>query len=212
MASNQNTGLQGERREEAGIGAKISGAASSAMASGAQMANMAADKMKAMTGTLDCIDFLVKQHREADTLLEKTAKATDEGARRQLMEQVADALAAHMRLEEEIFYPEANAEGAFRELTLQHSMDEHDGAKRLIADLLGMSALDARFDGKLQALTRAIREHVQEEEQLLLPAVKKNVSESKRHSLGERMRDRHATLMQGHPRNDLVMSVQAMRG
>ena len=77
---------------------------------------------------------------------------------------ICDALTVHTTIEEEIFYP------AFIEATgdrdLHHeAVVEHAGAKKLIAEIQGMSSADDYFDAKVTVLSEMIKHHVKEEEQ-----------------------------------------------
>jgi alpha-galactosidase len=70
----------------------------------------------------------------------------------------------HTTIEEEIFYP------AFLEATEDKDMHheavvEHDGAKKLIAQIQTMSPEDDYFDAKVTVLSEMIKHHVKEEEQ-----------------------------------------------
>lgn len=57
---------------------------------------------------MNAIDLLKPQHREVNQLFEQIGELEgekDAGERLELVNQVADALAVHARIEEEIFYP-----------------------------------------------------------------------------------------------------------
>ena len=70
----------------------------------------------------------------------------------------------HTAIEEEIFYP------AFLEATedkdLHHEAQiEHDGAKKLIAEIEASGPDDEYYDAKVKVLSEMIKHHVKEEEQ-----------------------------------------------
>jgi hypothetical protein len=67
-------------------------------------------------------------------------------------------------IEEEVFYP------AFLQATEDKEMHheavvEHAGAKKLIAEIQGMSIEDDYLDAKVTVLSEMIKHHVKEEEQ-----------------------------------------------
>ncbi len=97
-------------------------------------------------------------------MFSKFDKATAASRKQQLASNICDALTVHTTIEEEIFYP------AFLEATedkdLHHeAVVEHDGAKKLIAQIRDMSPDDDYFDAKVTVLSEMIKHHVKEEEQ-----------------------------------------------
>jgi len=167
--------------------------ASRAAATAAHTANLAAEKARYMTGTLNAVDMLINQHREAESLLEKIAASTDPESRHRLLEQAGDSLMLHMRIEEEIFYPEAKRH-ASEQTFVDHAKDEHHEAKGLLADLLVMNPGHADFDQKLRALSTSIKQHVSAEEGELFPAVRRVMDDAKLKTLGEKMHERFGEL------------------
>ena len=73
-------------------------------------------------------------------------------------------------------------------------MVEHDGAKKLIAEIEGMRAGDDYFDAKVTVLSEMIKHHVKEEEQPggMFAEAKKSDLDLK--ALGEKLRARKASL------------------
>ncbi len=65
-------------------------------------------------------------------------------------------------VEEEIFYPAVSA--SVEADLLKEAYVEHDGAKRIIIDLLGGNPDDEFFDAKVSVLKEMIEHHVYEEE------------------------------------------------
>jgi len=86
----------------------------------------------------DAIALLKADHRQVEEWFSEFEKARDSKRKAKLAEQICNALKVHMQIEEEIFYP------AFLEATedeeIHHEAEvEHNGAKRLIADLESQS-------------------------------------------------------------------------
>ena len=75
---------------------------------------------------------------------------------------IMDDLTVHTTIEEEIFYPACD--GKVEEDLLKESYVEHDGAKVLIAEILGGGPDDEFYDSKVKVLSEEIEHHVEEEE------------------------------------------------
>ena len=115
------------------------------------------------TKTPDAIALLKQDHRTVEELFEKFEKASGEGRKQQIAEQVCLELSVHAQIEEEIFYPAC--EGKVEEDLLKESYVEHDGAKVLIAEILaGGPKADEYYDAKVKVLSEEIEHHVEEEE------------------------------------------------
>jgi hemerythrin superfamily protein len=112
----------------------------------------------------DAIALLKADHRQVEEWFEQFEKARDNDRRQKLASQICGALKVHAQIEEEIFYP------AFLEATQDEDMHheaevEHDGAKKLIADIEASTADDDYFKSKVHVLSEMIKHHVKEEEQ-----------------------------------------------
>jgi hemerythrin superfamily protein len=120
----------------------------------------AAPRSKAM----DAIALLKTDHRQVEEWFSQFEKTKSESKKQRLADSICHALTIHTTIEEEIFYP------AFIEATgdkdIHHeAVVEHDGAKKLIAEIQDMSAGDDYFDAKVTVLSEMIKHHVKEEEQ-----------------------------------------------
>jgi hemerythrin superfamily protein len=115
-----------------------------------------------MADKQDAIALLKADHREVEELFEQFEKATGDGRKQKLAEQICLELSVHSSIEEEIFYPAC--EGKVEEDLLKESYVEHDGAKVLIAEILKGGPDDEYYDSKVKVLSEEIEHHVQEEE------------------------------------------------
>ncbi len=100
----------------------------------------------------------------------------------------------HTKIEEEIFYP------AFLEATedkdIHHeAVVEHDGAKKLIAQIEASGPDDDYYDAKVKVLSEMIKHHVKEEEQRGGMFAEAKQSDLDLVALGERLAARKAALM-----------------
>lgn len=113
--------------------------------------------------TPDAITLLKADHRQVEDWFGQFEKARDAEKKQTLATQICNALKVHTMIEEEIFYP------AFLEATgdkdIHHEAEvEHDGAKKLIAEIEGSSPDDDYFDARVSVLSEMIKHHVKEEE------------------------------------------------
>ncbi|MGE5308095.1 MAG: hemerythrin domain-containing protein [Deltaproteobacteria bacterium] len=81
-------------------------------------------------------------------------------------------LEAHMRGEEQFFYPELEPSEDVRELVLE-AYEEHNMAKILLNELESMSSGDERWMAKIKVLDEIIEHHIQEEEGRIFPRARK---------------------------------------
>ena len=115
------------------------------------------------TKTQDAVALLKQDHRTVEDLFEQFEKASGDGRKQKLAEQICLELSVHSQIEEEIFYPAC--EGKVEEDLLKESYVEHDGAKVLIAEIIsGGPKEDEYYDAKVKVLSEEIEHHVQEEE------------------------------------------------
>ncbi len=118
----------------------------------------------AKSKTPDAIALLKSDHRQVEEWFSQFDKTHSRSRKQALATNICDALTVHTTIEEEIFYP------AFIEATgdrdVHHeAVVEHAGAKKLIAEIQGMSSADDYFDAKVTVLSEMIKHHVKEEEQ-----------------------------------------------
>ena len=111
----------------------------------------------------DAIALLKQDHRTVEDLFAQFEKASGEGRKQKLAEQICLELSVHAAIEEEIFYPACD--GKVDEELLNEAYVEHDGAKVLIAEIAaGDGQTDDFFDAKVKVLQEQIEHHVEEEE------------------------------------------------
>jgi hemerythrin superfamily protein len=146
---------------------------------------------------MNAIDMLTRQHRLMEAALKAVSDA-DDGSREALFGKAADALTSHVLVEEQVFYPAVNAKRT--EEILLESLEEHLSLKRLLSDLVELSATAPNFEAKLHVLSEQAEHHHEEEEKKLFPKVKKLLSQDELDALGERMAAAQAQLLAEQPR------------
>jgi hypothetical protein len=114
---------------------------------------------------MDAIALLKQDHRTVEDLFAEFEKASGDGRKQKLAEQICLELSVHAKIEEEIFYPAC--EGKVEEDLLKEAYVEHDGAKLLIAQIMAGEPSDEFYDAKVTVLQEQIEHHVEEEEKRL---------------------------------------------
>src|SRR4029079_19317768 len=110
----------------------------------------------------DAVALLKEDHRTVEKLFDQFEKATGDGRKQKLAEQICMELSIHAKIEEEIFYPAC--EGKVEEDLLKEAYVEHDGAKMLISQIMAGGPDDEFYDAKVKVLQEQIEHHVEEEE------------------------------------------------
>ncbi len=110
----------------------------------------------------DAVALLKDDHRKVEELFASFEKASGDGRKQSLAEQICMELSVHATIEEEIFYPAC--EGKVEEDLLKEAYVEHDGAKVLIAEIEAGGPGDDFYDAKVKVLSEQIEHHVEEEE------------------------------------------------
>lgn len=112
----------------------------------------------------DAVALLKADHKQVKTWFEQFEKSRSDKVKQQLADNICKALTVHTEIEEEIFYPAFLA--ATKDKDMHHeALIEHDGAKKLIAEIEKSSPDDDYFDSKVHVLSEMIKHHVKEEEQ-----------------------------------------------
>lgn len=113
---------------------------------------------------LDAIALLKADHREVEGWFEQFEKTRSDAKKKKLADQICKALTVHTQIEEEIFYP-ACREAGIEEDMMDEADVEHDGAKKLIAEIQAQSPGDDHYEARVKVLSEMIKHHVKEEEQ-----------------------------------------------
>jgi hemerythrin-like domain-containing protein len=112
--------------------------------------------------------LLKKQHQEVKELFNELEKAN--GASSKYLRKLADSLAAHMVIEQELFYP---AVLKVKEDLVLESYEEHAVARFALKRLMKTEPTDRTFKAKVTTLKELIEHHVGEEEEDLFPNAEK---------------------------------------
>jgi hypothetical protein len=147
------------------------------------------------TGRRDplAVTLLKKDHREVAGWFEEYEQLESENEKLALFTKIALALKVHTAIEEEIFYPEER--GSVEDDILDEAWVEHDGAKKLIAEIEAMQPSEDYYDAKVKVLGEYIAHHVKEEEQPGGIFAQAKRGEEDLDAMGERLKARKEELM-----------------
>src|SRR4029078_1705870 len=123
---------------------------------------MGGRKVMVESKSQDAIALLKQDHRTVEDLFAQFEKASGDGRKQTIAEQICLELSVHAKIEEEIFYPAC--EGKVEEDLLKEAYVEHDGAKLLIAQIMAGEPSDEFYEAKVTVLQEQIEHHVEEEE------------------------------------------------
>lgn len=160
------------------------------------MAKSKRKSKRASGAKTDAIALLKADHREVEKYFGQFEKTRADERKLELAQKICKALKVHTQIEEEIFYP------AFIEATededLHHeAVVEHNGAKKLIADIEASGPSDDYYDAKVTVLSEMIKHHVKEEEQPGGMFAEARKSDMDLVTLGAQLKARKQELMNG---------------
>jgi len=133
-------------------------------------------------------DLLKKQHKSVKALFKKVENTEDGRRRRQLMDQIANELKIHTKIEEEIFYPAVREIGTSKaEEMVDEAYEEHHVVDLVLAELPTVDPEDERFAAKMTVLSELVEHHADEEEDEMFPTCEKKLGRERLEQLGEQM-------------------------
>jgi hemerythrin superfamily protein len=133
-------------------------------------------------------DLLKKQHKSVKALFKKVEKTEDGRQRRQLMDEIANELKMHTKIEEEIFYPAVREIGSSKaEELVDESYEEHHVVDLVLAELPKVDPEDERFAAKMTVLSELVEHHADEEEDEMFPMCEKKLGKERLQELGAQM-------------------------
>ncbi|MFJ6793217.1 hemerythrin domain-containing protein [Streptomyces sp. NPDC091268] len=137
----------------------------------------------------DVIAELTTDHREVEEIFGKIEALPSGNARRkELAEQAIMELIRHSVAEESYLYPAVREHLADGDSLADKELEDHAAAERIMKDLEGCEADDARFDALMTQLMAEIREHVADEENNLFPRLRDACSAEALGELGDKVR------------------------
>ena len=151
----------------------------------------------------DAIAILKADHRQVEGWFKQFEGTESKQRKGTLAGKICEALKVHTTIEEELFYP------AFLQATedkeIHHEAEvEHNGAKKLIAEIEDSNPDDEYYDAKVTVLREMIKHHVKEEEKPGGMFAEARRSDMDLEALGEQLRARKQELANGENRWERV--------
>ena len=115
------------------------------------------------SGKQDAISLLKADHREVEGLFKAFEAAKSRSEKQSLATRICKALEMHTEIEEEIFYPSFLDATGDQDM-YDEALVEHEGAKKLVAEIEASAPGEPQFDAKVSVLSEMIKHHVKEEE------------------------------------------------
>jgi hemerythrin superfamily protein len=142
----------------------------------------------------DAIALLRADHAEVSGLFEKLLKAKSASKKKDLASQICIGLSVHMRIEEDLFYPEVKQALKEKDKELvPEARVEHASLKQLITEVES-AELGEEFDARMQVMSEYVKHHVKEEQTEMFPKARTAGVDMK--ELGARLQARKEQLLE----------------
>jgi hemerythrin superfamily protein len=128
----------------------------------------------------DVVDLIMQDHRELERMFDELRNNPEK--RPGLVPVMATLLYAHSRAEEGEVYPAAREAGGSEDV--EHSQKEHLVADELAAKLGKADPGSSEFDHLLKELIDAVKHHLEEEEEDVLPHMRERLGADELEQLG----------------------------
>ena len=148
---------------------------------------------------LDATEFLIQDHMKVEKLFMQiqllnrmyprlpSRKLELKARREKTFGEIRNELTKHTQAEETVFYPECEKHDETRPM-IKEALEEHRQVKVLLDEMMDLSINHETFAAKLTVLMENVRHHVREEEEKLLPKVRKVMTSMKLERLAGQMR------------------------
>ena len=140
----------------------------------------------------DAVALLKADHRIVEDLFASFEKASGDGRKQKIAEEICKELTIHTKLEEEIFYPAVKLALKDKELIPEATV-EHSTLKDLIAQVEGIEPDGEMFDAKIKVMSEYVKHHVKEEQNEIFSKAKTTDIDFVK--LGSQMATRKAELL-----------------
>ena len=130
----------------------------------------------------DALDVLISDHRAAEALFSRVQLGAT--VNQAALDQLIRELSIHAAIEEQVLYPAVRKELG-DEALVDHSLEEHQEAKELLAAIEKAGADDPQTGELLPKLERSVREHVQEEEGQVFPKLRSTMAPEALMAMGD---------------------------
>jgi hemerythrin-like domain-containing protein len=153
------------------------------------------------SGTMDAIQFILRDHREIERLFKQLERAERSDATDRASTEILNLtreLSTHAVVEEQYVYPALRDAGA--DTRVLDALEDHHAAKLLLSEIDSVPTTHPRFGSKLRVLAENVRRHLAEEERELLPLLERTLDDDRRRELGDLLeRAKRAAPTRPHP-------------
>ena len=128
-----------------------------------------------LSKSIDAIALLDEDHRRMEKIFrefETLPDDADDETKRGVVERASAALTAHIRIEEEIFYPALQRMLSERILS-EETVMEHAAARELMESLERLEPSDPFYDATFVVLAEYVKHHVRSQEKEIFPRIRK---------------------------------------
>jgi hemerythrin-like domain-containing protein len=140
---------------------------------------------------LDALSLLKKDHDEVKVLFKKAEELGERAttSRRDLFEQIDEAITLHSKIEEKLLYPQfkERVKKSDQKDEILEAYEEHGVAKKLIKEIEALEPTDERYAAKIQVLGEAVKHHADEEEKEMFPMARELFSKEELEEMGEQI-------------------------
>ena len=137
----------------------------------------------------DAIDVLKAEHVRIKTVLKALGRAHTAARRAALIDQAAQLLQQHSRVEEQIFYPAFReaAQNARDRRLFHEATEEHHIVDVVLPEVRGARHEPEVFAARAKVLRELVEHHIEEEHEDMFPRARRLLSEAELHDLGIQM-------------------------
>ncbi len=137
---------------------------------------------------MDALDMLKRSHMRIRQLLDRWQAVQEVSNRRRnrILTALARELALHERREEEVLYPQLNAEDETRPLALE-GYQEHQLTDWILEDLRSHDATDPTWLARFNLMKDVLSMHVREQEEAVFARAREVLDQRRLQEMGERM-------------------------
>ena len=143
----------------------------------------------------DAVDVLVSDHRHQEALFTRLEST---GVDQATLDELIRELSIHAAIEEQVLYPAVRRSVPDGEGLVEHSLEEHQEVKELLAAIEKGGAEDPETPGRVSQLISSVREHVRDEEGPLFQALRSSVSPEALVTMGEAL-EKAKSMAPTHP-------------
>jgi hemerythrin-like domain-containing protein len=134
---------------------------------------------------MNAIQLLKLDHKHVEELFREYERLDGRRNARTLVQRIIKELKTHSAVEQQALYPTVASEVPDTRRLVLKSLEEHHLTNVELSELERMSADDERCEAKMLVLIDTMRMHIQEEENVLFPAMRQVMSKKRLDEIGE---------------------------